>query len=133
MHVEQKGAGRLLFFCENKALSFIMSVPFVGIWKPYAAPMPYRIQMHNSAANYLICPCRTKGEPADYCSFGKACLNSWLNSYHGLCKLPSWLLYNRWLDHSLLNKFPPLGSIMGSKNHAQSNFMAMYVSHNHHY
>ena len=29
-----------------------MSVPFVGIWKPCAAPLPYHIQIYNPAATH---------------------------------------------------------------------------------
>ena len=72
-----------------------------------------------SAATYTAHACKKqKGSQLIIVLYGKACLHSWLYSYHGLCKPHSWLNYNRWLEHFLFNKFPPLGSnIMGSKDH----------------
>ena len=105
-----------------------MSVPFVGIWKPArAVPLPYHIQMHNPAATHTA-HAEQKGSRLIIVLYGKACLHSWLYSYHGLCKPHSWLHYNRWLEHSFFNKFPHWAAllIMGSKNHS-------IVSHNHHY
>ena len=85
-----------------------MLVPFVhmGIWKSCAVPCPTTFKcITPPPCCHTYCPCRTKGKHA-----ALACLHSWLYSYHSSCKPHSWLHYNRWLEHSLFNKFPPLGS-----------------------
>ena len=89
----------MMSFVGKKDYDIQVLVPFLGIWKPCkCCTLPYHIQIHNPAA--------------------EACLHSWLNSYHGLYKSHIQLHYNRWLEHSLFNKFPPLGSIiMGSNTH----------------
>ena len=42
----------VMSFLKTKHYELQVLVPFVGVWKPCAMPLPYHIQIHNPAATH---------------------------------------------------------------------------------